>query len=473
MPARFCTASLVALAGPLLFACDPTVFDRQRGDAPVFVVRAPAGRTGAFGATLTAYTATVGGRRVSRYAVAGGPSSEYNVYFGFDGDDSDARSRIHEGIAFTGCDQEDCGVGSGASIAAFPEWRGISGSVARGCIAVAATETGLVHIRCEESERPEVVQTVAGPPGEEFGAAAVGIPIPHHALGVAVFGAPAADSGSGGVYLLPGDGTTPVRIDLRGTGAPTGARLGSSLAAIGQDTRSLLVALGTRSETRDHVMVVAITREPDGTITVEPRACLEGESGWGRALALGDLDRDGLPELIVGMRDATSNPQRVEVYSGTDLTTGVRPCGSAQPMAARVLMCSVFQTDDVPCAEGTSEFGSALALGDFNGDGMTDLLVGAPGAAPRGHREAGAIFVLAGGNSLSALGAQHAALFPSSVRPGMRLGDSVAALRGRGRDEIVGGAPRAAEVHIFLCSGLGGDRPDDIDAGLRGCLPPM
>ncbi len=43
------------------------------------------------------------------------------------------------------------------------------------------------------------------------------------------------------------------------------------------------------------------------------------------------------------------------------------------------------------------QFGSAVATGDFDGDGFDDLAIGAPGMAISGETEAGAVFVIRGG----------------------------------------------------------------------------
>ncbi|MCB9906323.1 MAG: FG-GAP repeat protein [Planctomycetes bacterium] len=108
----------------------------------------------------------------------------------------------------------------------------------------------------------------------------------------------------------------------------------------------------------------------------------------GGALALGDVNADGTPDWIVGIRNGQVNglpTGLVRVYSGLD-GTFLREFEGTQ---------------------GNSAFGSALDFaGDVNGDGVGDVIVGAPLHQEAGEIQNGRAFVFSGldGSVLYSLG---------------------------------------------------------------------
>ena len=129
----------------------------------------------------------------------------------------------------------------------------------------------------------------------------------------------------------------------------------------------------------------------------------------GRALCwCGDVDGDGMPDLAIGQSGATG---KVLIYS-IPTVTKVREIVSANP--------------------GVS-FGSALDdAGDANGDGIDDLLVGAPGE----RFTSGAMYLYSGADGSNLLSIQG--------DDGSKLGYSVAGVgdvNGDGIGDLAGGAP--------------------------------
>jgi FG-GAP repeat len=153
-----------------------------------------------------------------------------------------------------------------------------------------------------------------------------------------------------------------------------------------------------------------------------------------------------LPDRV--LVDAASGPPRYVLY------------GSAAGLAG------ANQTFTQANSESGDAFGTALAKGDFDGDGITDLAVGASGEGVSGAESAGAVSVYYGTeNGLP--GASGQTLFQGNPEDFDLFGDAVAAGRfnADGFDDLavgasgetVGGDPLAGAVTVFYGSagGLG------------------
>ncbi len=119
---------------------------------------------------------------------------------------------------------------------------------------------------------------------------------------------------------------------------------------------------------------------------------LEGDAAeaWlGGAIAAGDLDGDGLAELVVGAPgtdgpDADDIAGAVLLWRGDALVEAMR--GGNSPSAALTLTG----------AHPRGGFGTTVHLADLDGDGTPDLIVGAPGTNPTNEDAAvqsGAVYV--------------------------------------------------------------------------------
>lgn len=113
--------------------------------------------------------------------------------------------------------------------------------------------------------------------------------------------------------------------------------------------------------------------------------------GFGQAVAVGDVNRDRVPDFIVGVPDGGSvgkgfsTSGQVLVYNGRN----------------RNLITTL---DGDTLAPGAVDFGASVAAGDVNRDGYADIIVGdpnggsgsVPGAHPQGDVGSGRVTVISG-----------------------------------------------------------------------------
>ena len=117
---------------------------------------------------------------------------------------------------------------------------------------------------------------------------------------------------------------------------------------------------------------------------------LESDQDFGRALAVGDFNRDGLEDLAIGVSGETVNG--VAEAGAVAVAYGVSDDGFG---VIQRLSQDLSGVDDV--AEQGDRFGAALAVGDFDADGHDDLVVGVPGESFSGAGGAGGFHVFYGG----------------------------------------------------------------------------
>ena len=198
----------------------------------------------------------------------------------------------------------------------------------------------------------------------------------------------------------------------------------------------------------------------------------EAGDRFGSALAAGEFNGDEFSDLAIGIDgedfDGIENAGRVVVIYGS--ANGLTATDPSVPVARAFDL-----RDEGRCplqCFGQEGLGSALAWGDFNGDTIGDLAIGAPGFSPiiqTGFRsEAGGVWVLFGreGDGLTTAGQQ----FLDQESPGVsetsgegdHFGAALAAgdFNGDGRSDLAIGSPGEDSLGVadvgFVSVVLGG-----------------
>lgn len=134
----------------------------------------------------------------------------------------------------------------------------------------------------------------------------------------------------------------------------------------GDGTDEILVALPSSVE----VFAAAAVANNDGSAC--PAGGTSFASGQVEAMAIGDLDDDGQLDLLAGRPGAN----QVDLYRD---------------------VASSPSTEAIAGSDSPERFGAALAVGDFNQDGVDDLAVGDPAAEADGHPGGGLVHLYTGG----------------------------------------------------------------------------
>ncbi|MBI3653967.1 MAG: FG-GAP repeat protein [Acidobacteria bacterium] len=181
-------------------------------------------------------------------------------------------------------------------------------------------------------------------------------------------------------------------------------------------------------------------------------------------LARGDFNRDGIQDLAIGAPEAdftpTGGPLRANtgavyiIFGRQSFTTG--SVIDASLSAATQPDIKIFG------AAADDNLGFSLAVGDINGDGSDDLLIGAPGvdASSPTRADTGAVYILLGASTLTAKTidlAQANAINIAII--GEKAGDKFGTAVASGE---VGGSGAVADILVGAVGSKGpaGDRTD-------------
>ena len=191
-------------------------------------------------------------------------------------------------------------------------------------------------------------------------------------------GGDTAGGGYGHVVVFPGSRTglsTPLPTLVGGAGH-FGATVASAGDLNGDGFADL--AVGAWNAATVSIYYGSATGLSSPTVLAAPDYA---GSNFGASFATaGDVNRDGYGDLIAGGSYAASYAGRAYVFFGSATGIAITP--------------SI--TFNAPAGAGaTANFGSAVTSGDANGDGYTDLMIGAPGVST----SAGLVYFYAGTSS--------------------------------------------------------------------------
>lgn len=166
---------------------------------------------------------------------------------------------------------------------------------------------------------------------------------------------------------------------------------------------------------------------------------------FGSCLAAGDFNNDGKADLAVGVFG--DNVGSAAHAGATNVIYG-----TASGLASNHnQLWTQDSTGILDTAKAGNWFGSALATGDFNGDGFADLAIGAPNESAQGAAHAGSVNVIygsasrlsSGGNQMWQQGKTASGTLQGHPETGDRFGAALAAgdFSGLGRDALAIGVP--------------------------------
>lgn len=459
--------SVFLLSLPLLLgACLYGEFDDIESEAPVGVYEAESyPNAQGFGRVLHAYGAD--GPARSRVVANAGPASKHIVFDVWSEAASGGESALYDG-----CDN-NCDEGTGSDLVSIGSWQDRDA-----CILISSqvlrdrSQDGRLRIQCEE-RTGETVLIATGRSGESMGAALAPL-----RGGGALIGAPGAERGLGGLYVLPANGEGVEALTLPALDLAPNAGLGSELATFEvEDANGLTDAhiVLAAAPGMERVAALLVGNDTTGTRVVEALACIDGvdvrspsdlvEEGGGMTLV--DSDGDGRPEALIGDPRA----DRVLLVPLSGLSGGVG-CADAEAdlhPGTQVITCADLPADERVVCDG---LGTSVAAGDFDGDGDEDLVLGAALSSVGGAANAGSLYVLP--NSAGFDAGAGLALSVSSAIADAGLGTRVVVTQSNlsttPRDEPVSSAPGVNKLYIFYCTGLAGDAAEDGQRCL-GTLP--
>ena len=228
---------------------------------------------------------------------------------------------------------------------------------------------------------------------------------------------PSAQGSAGHVYVLNGRRDLPQRLDIGRAGnvditlvgGDSGDQLGLSVVSgdlNGDAIEDLVIAAplsdGPQNDRPDGGTAFVLLGREDLPSTIDlgetsPDATIYGadtQNRLGRGLDIGDLNGDGLPDIIVGA-PGTGGPNTQLASAGAVYIVN----GASTLQTLYDMRDGAFDAR-IDGARALENAGAAVAASDIDRDDQLDLLIGAPaGGGPNGGRaEAGTVYVVRNDN---------------------------------------------------------------------------
>lgn len=154
-----------------------------------------------------------------------------------------------------------------------------------------------------------------------------------------------------------------------------------------QDAGSIYIVYGSR-ETKQPAIDLADLGVATG-LRIDGRSA--GENCGSVVASAGDVNGDGFDDIIIG--SSSSDPDARHRAGSTYVIFGRRAFSSIVE-SGDLNGSNGFRLDGEASGDGSGA--SVASAGDFNGDGLSDILIGAPWADPMGRDQAGSSYIVFG-----------------------------------------------------------------------------